>query len=70
MAGPGTPAPAVEVRIAVRYRDHWNVDLRIGTQRGRIGVPDSAGTPVHIMLADREFTVAPGTTRRLALPGT
>lgn len=67
------PAPLPQLskfRVAIRYRNHWNVDLLIGTQRVSIGVPDSAEDPVHVMLAGRGFTVAPGTVRRLALPGT
>ncbi|MEV7085484.1 glycosyl hydrolase family 65 protein [Streptomyces sp. NPDC093085] len=66
------PAPLPQLskfRIAVRYRDHGDIDLRFRAQRVRIAVPASAQAPVRVVLAGRAHAVAPGTARWLALPG-
>ncbi|QHY95154.1 putative glycosyl hydrolase [Streptomyces sp. S4.7] len=66
------PAPLPQLskfRVGVRYRDHWDVDLRIRAQRVRVGVPGSAEGPVRVVLGDRESAVPPGTARWLDLPG-
>jgi trehalose/maltose hydrolase-like predicted phosphorylase len=64
------PMPQLsKFRVGIRYRNHWDVDLRIRAQRVWIGVPDSVEGPVHLVLGDRRFTVYPGTSRWLDLPG-
>ncbi|MFC9606675.1 glycoside hydrolase family 65 protein [Streptomyces niveus] len=66
------PAPLPQLskfRVGVRYRDHWDVDLRIRAQRVRVGVPQPAEDPVRVVLGDSESAVAPGTARWLDLPG-
>ncbi|MFF2188997.1 glycoside hydrolase family 65 protein [Streptomyces sp. NPDC058155] len=65
------PAPLPQLskfRVGVRYRDHWDVDLRIRAQRVRVGVPEAAEGPVHVVLGGSESAVAPGTARWLDLP--
>lgn len=66
------PAPLPQLskfRVGIRYRNHWDVDLRIRAERVRVGVPAPDGEPVRVVLGGRVSTVAPGTARWLDLPG-
>ncbi|MFE6740364.1 glycoside hydrolase family 65 protein [Streptomyces tubercidicus] len=66
------PAPLRELSkfgVRIRYRRHWDVDLRIRADQLRIAVPASENAPVRVNLRDRAFALAPGTSRRLSLPG-
>ncbi|MFD7115909.1 glycoside hydrolase family 65 protein [Streptomyces sp. NPDC059922] len=65
------PAPLPQLSkfgVGIRYRSHWDVDLRIRAQRVRIAVPDASGGPVRVVLGGVESVIAPGTVRRLELP--
>ncbi|MFD7899984.1 glycoside hydrolase family 65 protein [Streptomyces sp. NPDC059743] len=66
------PAPLPQLskfRVGIRYRNDWDVDLRIRAERVRVGVPASDADPVRVMLGGRAHTIAPGTVRWLDLPG-
>ncbi|MFE7127820.1 glycoside hydrolase family 65 protein [Streptomyces sp. NPDC057617] len=66
------PAPLPQLskfRVGIRYRNHWDVDLRIRAERLRVGVPAPDGEPVRVVLGGRVSTIAPGTARWLDLPG-
>lgn len=66
------PAPLPELSefgFSVRYRGHWGVAVRIGAGRLRIGVPVSDEPPIRVLVADREFLLAPGQTLWLEAPG-
>ncbi|WP_189095292.1 glycoside hydrolase family 65 protein [Streptomyces kronopolitis] len=65
------PAPLRELSkfgVRIRYRRHWDIDLRIRAEQVRIAVPASECPPVRVRLRDRSFALAPGTSRRLDLP--
>ncbi|WP_405797195.1 glycoside hydrolase family 65 protein [Streptomyces sp. NBC_01506] len=65
------PAPLPQLskfRVGVRYRNHWDVELRIRTRRVRVGVAESAEEPLCVALDGRKSAVAPGTARWLDLP--
>lgn len=65
------PAPLPELSkfdVRIRYRRHWDVDLRIRAEQVRIAVPESENAAVRVHLRERSFSIAPGTTRRLDLP--
>lgn len=66
------PAPLRELSkfgVRIRYRRHWDIDLRIRAEQVRIAVPASENAAVRVNLRDRSFSLAPGTSRRLDLPG-
>ncbi|MFD7286523.1 glycoside hydrolase family 65 protein [Streptomyces sp. NPDC059863] len=66
------PAPLPQLSkfgVVIRYRSHWDVDLRIRAERVRIAVPDGSDGPVRVVLGGVESVIVPGTTRRLELPG-
>ncbi|MFF4602999.1 glycoside hydrolase family 65 protein [Streptomyces sp. NPDC001339] len=54
--------------VRIRYRHHWDIDLRIRGEQVRIAVPESQQAAVRVRLRERSFSVAPGTARRLDLP--
>ncbi|MFI1157694.1 glycoside hydrolase family 65 protein [Streptomyces sioyaensis] len=65
------PAPLRELSkfgVRIRYRRHWDIDLRIRAEQVRIAVPASENAPVRVNLRDRSFAIVPGTSRRLDLP--
>ncbi|MER6310430.1 glycosyl hydrolase family 65 protein [Streptomyces sp. NPDC001657] len=65
------PAPLPQLSkfaVRIRYRRHWDVDLRIRAEQVGIAVPESDLPPVRVRLRDRSFLIAPGTARRLDLP--
>lgn len=45
------------------------MSVRVGSGRLRISVPASDRFPIRILLGARAFTVAPGQTRLLGVPG-
>ncbi|MFD5746331.1 glycoside hydrolase family 65 protein [Streptomyces sp. NPDC127033] len=49
----------------IRYRGHWDVDLRFRAGRVRVAVADSDEDPVTVLIRGRTATVAPGTARWL-----
>ncbi len=61
------PAPS-EYGFSLRYRGHRGIGVRLRNRQLRIGVPDSAESPIHVVLPDRAVTVAPGETCTLLLP--
>ncbi|GGU91456.1 family 65 glycosyl hydrolase [Streptomyces albospinus] len=66
------PAPLPQLSkfgVRIRYRRHRDIDLRIRADRVTIAVPDSEHAAVQVRLRGQPFTVAPGTVRRLGLPG-
>ncbi|MFE4056612.1 glycoside hydrolase family 65 protein [Streptomyces sp. NPDC059096] len=61
-----SPLPQLsEFGFRIRYRDHWDVDLRFRTGRVRVAVAESDENSVHVALPGRTATVAPGTARWL-----
>ncbi|GAB2448914.1 glycoside hydrolase family 65 protein [Streptomyces incanus] len=63
------PLPALsEYGFALGYRGHWGISLRRHNEQLELGVPDSEGAPVRVVLADRAVTIAPGETCTLQLP--
>ncbi|MEW2409774.1 glycoside hydrolase family 65 protein [Streptomyces griseoviridis] len=65
------PAPLPQLSdftLTVRYRDHWDVTLRLGSGRLGVGVSESDGSPLTVRLGGRTLTIAPGTARTLDLP--
>lgn len=65
-----SPLPQLsKFRVGIRYRGHWDVDLRFRAERVRVGVPASDEDPIRVSLGGRTTTVAPGTARWLDLPG-
>ncbi|TJZ94597.1 glycoside hydrolase family 65 protein [Actinacidiphila oryziradicis] len=66
------PAPLPELKeygFAIRYRGHWGIRLDLSAGRLRISVPASDEVPIRVVLPGREFTVAPGDSCALDLPG-
>lgn len=64
------PAPLPQLSkfgVRIRYRRHWNMDIRIRAERVRIAL-DSTNGPVPVKLGDRTHTVAPGATHWFDLP--
>ncbi|AWL39362.1 MULTISPECIES: glycoside hydrolase family 65 protein [unclassified Streptomyces] len=55
-------------RVRLRFRRHWDVDLRLRTERLRIAVPDSGRPAVRVRLDGQTYVVEPGTSRWLELP--
>jgi trehalose/maltose hydrolase-like predicted phosphorylase len=66
------PAPIPELSefgFTIRYRHHWGVEVRMRSDRMRIGLPGSAEGPVRLALPDRTVTVEPGESVWLGLAG-
>ncbi|WP_411141991.1 glycoside hydrolase family 65 protein [Streptomyces sp. x-80] len=66
------PAPIPQLSefgVRLRYLRHWDIDLHIRAEHVYLAVPDSGHAPVRVKLGGHTFTVAPGTTCRLDLPG-
>ncbi|MFE7955740.1 glycoside hydrolase family 65 protein [Streptomyces sp. NPDC057413] len=53
--------------FSLHYQGHWDVRLRMESERLEITVPPSDLPPIDVRLPDRTVTVAPGTTSRLLL---
>ena len=65
------PVPLPKVSsygFSIRYLGHWGIGGRLARKQLEIAVPDSAGAPIDVRLADRVVTVRPGRTVRLVLP--
>jgi trehalose/maltose hydrolase-like predicted phosphorylase len=63
------PLPELsEYRFSIRYRGHQGVGLSMRAGHLHISVPASGGTPVRVVVADHDITVAPGRTRQVDLP--
>ncbi|MGV9890236.1 glycoside hydrolase family 65 protein [Streptomyces sp. NPDC003395] len=64
------PVPLPELSsygFSLHYQGHWDVRLRMESERLEITVPPSDLPPIDVRLPDRTVTVAPGTTSRLLL---
>ncbi|WP_326698452.1 glycoside hydrolase family 65 protein [Streptomyces sp. NBC_01754] len=55
-------------RVRLRFRRHWDVDLRLRAEQLRIAVPDSGRPGVRVRLDGRTYVIEPGTSRWLDLP--
>ncbi|MFF2406759.1 glycoside hydrolase family 65 protein [Streptomyces sp. NPDC058092] len=67
------PAPLPQLSkfgVRIRFRRHWDVDLRLRSQRLRIAVPDSHHPAVRVVLGGHTHVITPGTARWLDLPPT
>ncbi|CAL2069070.1 Glycoside hydrolase family 65 protein [Streptomyces murinus] len=65
------PVPLPKVSsygFSIRYLGHWGIGVRLARKQLEIAVPDSAGAPIDVRLADRVVAVRPGRTVRLVLP--
>ncbi len=55
------PLPALsEYSFSLRYRGHWGIGIRRREGEIEIEVPESAESPIRVVLAGRTVTVAPG----------
>ncbi|WP_078952311.1 glycoside hydrolase family 65 protein [Streptomyces sp. NRRL F-5755] len=64
------PAPLPELSTygyRLRYRNHWDVGVRIAADRLRVSVPDSAENPIKVVFDERAVTVPPGGTHEFRL---
>ncbi|MFI9629516.1 glycoside hydrolase family 65 protein [Streptomyces sp. NPDC052042] len=65
------PAPLPQLskfETRIRFRRHWDVDLRFRAGRVRIAVPDSHHPAVRVVLGGHIHVIAPGSARWLELP--
>ncbi|MFJ2555040.1 MULTISPECIES: glycoside hydrolase family 65 protein [unclassified Streptomyces] len=53
----------------IRYRGHWDVDLRFRAERVRVAVAESDEDPVRVTVRGRTAAITPGTARWLDLRG-
>ncbi|WP_405686940.1 glycoside hydrolase family 65 protein [Streptomyces sp. NBC_00057] len=65
---PATLPQLSKLGVRIRFRRHWDVDLRIRAQRLRIAVPDSHHPAVRVVLGGHTHVITPGTARWLDLP--
>ncbi|MCX5342829.1 glycoside hydrolase family 65 protein [Streptomyces atratus] len=65
---PATLPQLSKLGVRIRFRRHWDVDLRIRAQRLRIAVPDSHYPAVRVVLGGHTHVITPGTARWLDLP--
>ncbi|GAA2959011.1 glycoside hydrolase family 65 protein [Kitasatospora cinereorecta] len=65
---PATLPQLSKFRVRLRFRRHWDVDLRIGAERLGIAVPDDGPPGVRVVLGGHTHVIAPGTARWLDLP--
>ncbi|MER5358027.1 glycosyl hydrolase family 65 protein [Streptomyces sp. NPDC002785] len=65
---PATLPQLSKLGVRIRFRRHWDVDLRIRAQRVRIAVPDSHHAAVRVALGGHTHVITPGTARWLDLP--
>ncbi|WP_371612537.1 glycoside hydrolase family 65 protein [Streptomyces clavifer] len=65
---PATLPQLSKFRVRLRFRRHWDVDLRIRAERLRIAVPDDGRPGVRVVLGGHTYVIAPGTARWLELP--
>ncbi|MFE5186127.1 glycoside hydrolase family 65 protein [Streptomyces sp. NPDC056628] len=66
------PVPLPELSsygFSLRYQGNWGVRLRLERGLLEVAVPSSDISPITLRLPDREVSVEPGDTARLALPG-
>lgn len=63
------PLPALSAYgFSLRYRGHWGVHVRLRGRQLTIGVPESEGSVIRVVLAGQPSTVAPGDTHTFELP--
>ncbi|MEU0130700.1 MULTISPECIES: glycosyl hydrolase family 65 protein [unclassified Streptomyces] len=65
---PATLPQLSKFRMRLRFRRHWDVDLRLRAERLRIAVPDSERPGVRVRLDGGSYVIDPGTSRWLELP--
>ncbi|MFS0695722.1 glycoside hydrolase family 65 protein [Streptomyces nitrosporeus] len=65
---PATLPQLSKFRMRLRFRRHWDVDLRLRAERLRIAVPDSGRPGVRVGLDGQRYVVEPGTAQWLELP--
>ncbi|MFJ1678910.1 glycosyl hydrolase family 65 protein [Streptomyces sp. NPDC088251] len=65
---PATLPQLSKFGVRIRFRRHWDVDLRFRAGRLRIAVPDSRHPAVRVVLGGHTHVIAPGTARWLDLP--
>ncbi|MER6230170.1 glycosyl hydrolase family 65 protein [Streptomyces sp. NPDC001616] len=65
---PATLPQLSKFRMRLRFRRHWDVDLRLRAERLQIAVPDSERPGVRVRLDGSAYVVDPGTSRWLELP--
>lgn len=65
---PATLPQLSKFGVRLRFRRHWDVDLRIRAERLRIAVPDDGRPGVRVVLGGHTYVIAPGTARWLDLP--
>ncbi|MFD7921266.1 glycoside hydrolase family 65 protein [Streptomyces sp. NPDC059740] len=64
------PAPLPHLskfRFTLRFRRHWDIDVKVRRQRLCVTVPASTEAPLRLVVAGREHLLAPGESRWLSL---
>ena len=67
---PATLPQLSKFGMRIRFRRHWNVDLRFRADRLRVSVPDVDAPAVRVVLDGDTYVIEPGTSCWLGLPGT
>ncbi|WP_103529373.1 glycoside hydrolase family 65 protein [Streptomyces sp. SM12] len=65
------PAPLPQLsrfRLGIRFRGHWNIEVRFRRRAVIIGVPPSEQAPLRVLLSGREVLIPPGKVVRLEMP--
>ncbi|MDX3077767.1 glycoside hydrolase family 65 protein [Streptomyces sp. NPDC088354] len=66
------PAPLPQLSrfgFTIRYRGHWGVGVHVDARHVGIVVPASESAPVRVRVAGRTWSVPPGRSRLIELPG-
>ncbi|MDQ0795381.1 glycoside hydrolase family 65 protein [Streptomyces sp. B1I3] len=65
---PATLPQLSKFGMRLRFRRHWDVDLRLRAERVRVTVPDNGKPGVRVVLDGRTYVVPTATTQWLDLP--
>ncbi|MEU1122366.1 glycosyl hydrolase family 65 protein [Streptomyces sp. NPDC005899] len=65
---PATLPQLSKFGMRLRFRRHWDVDLRLRAERVRVAVPDNGKPGVRVVLDGRTYVVPSATARWLDLP--
>ncbi|WP_051712290.1 glycoside hydrolase family 65 protein [Spirillospora albida] len=64
---PRLPAAIGELRLGLRYRGHWGIDLNLHQDRVRVTLRPGVASPVHIVYGTQEVVIQPGASWESAL---
>ncbi|MEU5992423.1 glycosyl hydrolase family 65 protein [Spirillospora sp. NPDC047418] len=57
---PRLPSAIGELRLGLRYRGHWGIDLTCRQDLVRVTLRPGAASPIHIRYADEDIQIPPG----------